>query len=770
MAPERLLVFELTSGVANFARAAAAVPGLEFVGAEDVEPDETDKTPVLYLLIPDAAALRQLLTLWRDWLSNCDLPRGLAPWKSLFSHLRDLRPWGPRDRVTPEDLATLAEEHGDADGHVRLELELVFRAEGDLVEMAAREALRNVRGQVISRTRIDGAGYHALLAQVPAAELARVRARGDQGLVAEEAILSIRPQSVPQLNIFEIQTDVEVAAKALPTTPESIAAIFDAVPLAGHPLLTDRLNIDDIFNLEPLSVGTRVHGTAMASAVVHGDLNGPALPALDRRIYFVNVMYAPGVLDHPERFPDRLPADMFHEAVVRLKQGSSASAPSVILVNASLGDRNKPFAGRMSGWARVLDYISYRYGVLFVVSAGNQFDDLRTAAVAAGEFEALDALERARIALIASGQTMATRRLLSPPEAINALTVGGLHSDLHPVPGTLPTSIFDIWADTGLCNVSSALGAGYGGATKPDILAPGGRHHVRLIPDGDGHGLRPLGTGANHFGGIRVAAPPSPPNLSQTALSIGTSVAAGLVTGVAARAHEILEAAYDDFMQIPGAQRALLLKALMVHCARWTDARDLIIDVLGPSDPSKSVRQKDNVRRYLGNGAIDADMVLACTADRATLWAVGSLSGEQGHKFSIPLPIAMSGKAQLHEIAATVAWFAPPKFGAIQYRGARLKLLEPTEIGALGVAAVREQPDANQTHRGTIIHRRWAGDRAAALVQDQKLQLVVQREPDEFDNLIPYAVVTTLAMPGVTEIYSQVRAKLAVKPKVKVPA
>ena len=132
LAPERLLVFELTGDVANFVRAAANVPGLEFIGAEEIEADDEDKNPVLYLLIPDAAALRQMLSLWRDWLAGRGLPRGFAPWRDVFSRLRDLRPWGPKDRVTAEDLAVLAEEHADVEGKVRLELELVFRAQGPL--------------------------------------------------------------------------------------------------------------------------------------------------------------------------------------------------------------------------------------------------------------------------------------------------------------------------------------------------------------------------------------------------------------------------------------------------------------------------------------------------------------------------------------------------------------------------------------------------------------------------------------------------------------
>jgi hypothetical protein len=308
LAPERLLVFELTGDVANFARAAANIPGLEFLGAEEIEGDEADKNPVLYLLIPDAAALRQMLSLWRDWLAGRSLPRGFAPWRGVFSQLRDLRPWGPKDRVTAEDLALLAEEHADADGRVRLELELVFRAQGEAVEAAATQALQTVGGELISRSRVAGAGYHALLVEVPQAELDRVRAQQNAGLVAEESIFLIRPQSVSQLNLFEVQEKIGVQVKPLPAG-EPIAAIFDAVPIAGHPLLANRLTVDDIFNLEPMAVGDRFHGTAMASAIIHGDLNVPTEPPLDRPLHFVNVMYAPGGPYTEERFPSRLPAD-----------------------------------------------------------------------------------------------------------------------------------------------------------------------------------------------------------------------------------------------------------------------------------------------------------------------------------------------------------------------------------------------------------------------------------------------------------------------------
>jgi hypothetical protein len=129
----------------------------------------------------------------------------------------------------------------------------------------------------------------------------------------------------------------------------------------------------------------------------------------------------------------------------------------------------------------------------------------------------------------------------------------------------------------------------------------------------------------------------------------------------------------------------------------------------------------------------------------------------------------MSGKAQLHEITVTTAWFAPPRVGASNYRGVRLRLVEPTQSAeSFGVQASGEQPDAHQIHRGTVLHRRWSGEKAAALGPNATFDVVVQREPDEIDEPVPYAVVVTISMPGVAEVYTQIRDRVAIKPKVPV--
>ena len=54
----------------------------------------------------------------------------------------------------------------------------------------------------------------------------------------------------------------------------------------------------------------------------------------------------------------------------------AASAPSVIVINLSICDSFRPFARVMSPLGRLLDYLSHRYRVLFLISAGNITDRL----------------------------------------------------------------------------------------------------------------------------------------------------------------------------------------------------------------------------------------------------------------------------------------------------------------------------------------------------------------------------------------------------------
>ena len=102
--------------------------------------------------------------------------------------------------------------------------------------------------------------------------------------------------------------------------------------------------------------------------------------------------------------------------------------------------------------------------------------------------------------------------------------------------------------------------------------------------------------------------------------------------------------------------------------------------------------------------------------------------------------------------------------GRQSYRAVRLTLTESDELSSLRVEAAKAQPDQNQGRRGTVFSRRWEGARAPVIGANQVVTLTVQRQPDqgvEIDEPIPFALAVTLAMPGVTQIYDEVQARIA---------
>ncbi len=76
-----------------------------------------------------------------------------------------------------------------------------------------------------------------------------------------------------------------------------------------------------------------------------------------------------------ERAPDAIIwVDLVHRAVRRVVEGdddTGPAAPAVRIFNLSIGDRHRLFVHRMSPMARLLDWLAWKYDVLFIVSAGN---------------------------------------------------------------------------------------------------------------------------------------------------------------------------------------------------------------------------------------------------------------------------------------------------------------------------------------------------------------------------------------------------------------
>lgn len=797
IAPERAIVFEVAGSIRNFYAAVQRVEGLEFLADEefDFEPDEdfaevdtrrgregarrTDKLVGgrLYLAMPDLNALKQLLRLWERWKSGERLSAGFAPWQHLFSHLRTLRAWGPADRIPDETIVYWQQKLTESlsEELVRTEVELWFhgvQAKRELAYSRFQKILSASGGRVVDYAVIPEISFEGALVDLPIAEIQRLVDRQNIRLAVCDDIMFLRPQSMVE---FPIEVDVMDTTKAAVMvnlkSPQPIAALIDGVPVQRHQLLDGRLIIDDPDGLDSISVvSDRVHGTQMASLILHGDRN-LSEPALTRPLFVRPVLFAPGEKQDERTHADRLLIDVIYGAIRRMKEGDDegeATAPEVFLVNMSLGDINRPFSGPISPWARLLDFLSDRYGILFLVSAGNIKDPLLLSTFRTWqEFEDALESEREEAILNALFEQKSQRTLLSPAEALNVLTVGAWHEDA--VDRRHQSSLTaDPYVGAELPNVSSALGLGHRRVVKPEIYLPGGRELVSFQKIADKLFIRTVSNGR----GIRAAIPHSGGALDKEALACGTSVAAALATRAA---HRLFEALMDQdsgslHTEMNPDFYAVVVKALLVHRARWGTKGQFLDTLYGPHGLGANVARKDNIARVLGYGRPVLEEAIACAPNRATMVGHGEISdSHSANLYRIPLPSSLERITEPRSISITLAWFSPVNPRHQAYRCAKLEAsAAPNLEAAFGVEWIPDQPSDKSVGRGTVFHARFSGKRAVPFIDDGHIQLHVwcREQAGTLDRPVRYGLVVTIEAGEAIPVYEEISTRLQVRPRV----
>jgi hypothetical protein len=788
--PEQVLVLEIAGSVGDFLRAVQRIDGAEWLGEIDevLEPDEDfylDEDHLdheiggqLFLVMTDQRALDQILSLWQRWLDDPTerFARGLAPWKHVFAHLKDIRPWDARDRVSGtgivEDWRDRVSQGQDS---VPAEIELWFRSTSDSRQASAnrvRDLVETSGGRVLSHAEIDEISYHALLAELPADLIPSIVETEEARLVRADDVMFFKPtgQAISPIPDDEPlpASGIDVAEPAVADEP--IVALLDGLPLENHSLLAGRLTVDDPDGWGAGYTATdRIHGTAMASLIVHGDVSAPEPPS-PRRLYVRPIMRlgARSFDGSPaECVPDNeLFVDILHRAIRRLFEGEgdgvAAVAPSVRVVNLAVCDRALTLGRYPSPVARVLDWLSWRYGVLFAVSAGNYATEFTFQSTAAA-LDALSPRELETLTLTALVNDAPQRRLLAPAEAINALTLGAAHSDAHA--GDLPATQRNLIDSTRLPSPINASGLGFRRTVKPDVLLAGGR---QMYTDSA------VGAGSSSCSPVRTSGPPgqraaSPGTvegeLSATRYSRGTSNAA-------ARASRQLSSLYDSVVlpmreQLGDLPDAVLLKALLVHAASWDEAVDRLEPILRADNDWRRV--KDHCARLLGYGAVEESRLGGGTASRVVLVGAASLAEDLAHVYSIPLPPSLSGERIWRRLTITLAWASPINARHRAYRRAQLWFDAPKDI--LGVERMNAQWQA--VRRGTLQHEILEGERATAFADGDMLDIRVNCKADagELTDEVPYALVVTLeAAPMIDvsiyeEVETRIRPRVAVTPR-----
>ncbi len=830
--PELVVVFETVADtVTEFAKAAAKVPGLEWVGDLDLGeqpgdadfgfPDATKKLSArLYAVMTSQKAIQKLLSLWGQWQSdpsagwNQEGLVGFGQFKDVFVHLKDIRRWGPLDRIQhtgvmavwSENLQFAIDHPGVAQPPFRFEVELWCRTEPAAQARAYNQLNGLVRvagGKCVSQAVIPEISYHGVLAELPADAVARtvaaVRSQAYTELLRCEGVMFFRPraQSVFPLGEPAVESCAQVP-KPGKTRLAPVVAVFDGLPLANHALLSDAIAIDDPDN-HAASYEPRYqqHGTAMCSLILHGDLSLNE-PPLTRPLHVRPILLPKTDSDgnyRNEGTPDGvLLIDLFHRAVRRLVEPSGDEppmAPTVRVVNLSFGNEWQPFDSQFSPLARLLDWLAWKYRLLFLVSAGNQGQDITISTPSAGWKSLTPSDLRDRV-IVAMRDDQLCRRLYSPAESMNAVTVGAWHQD-----GSTPTpdQRVDLFQDAALPSPFGTVASGFDRSVKPEVYFPGGRQLYRGPVVEDQTPTRFRAAMGNTPPGLKVAAPGAGPmDLSRVFYSRGTSDATALATRSVALAYEKLV----EYQKQQGWGRltddyvAVVLKGLLVHGATRGTVAEIIEAAVPPNELKNKTGHKDwqklerLLHRFVGCGKVDPNRSQYATDERATVLAWDDLAEEQSHLYSLPLPPTLASKKEWRRLTVTLAWLTPVNARHKNYRqaflwaglGDRIPVVaaegmkdpkktevdERTSVALLQVERVGL--DEKSSQRGTIQHRIWEGDKAAVFGAEERLQIRVSCKADagKMTEKIPYALVVSLEVAeGVgVPVYQEVRQAILI--------
>ena len=625
----------------------------------------------------------------------------------------------------------------------------------------------------LHRASIPEIAYEAALVNLPAAEVLRLRERELSPIALCDDVMLVRPQSTAE---FPTAVDALGTGAPLDPTPAAvtppIAALFDGVPVLGHRLLDGRVAFDDPDDLETLSVvSERRHGTEMASLILHGDRNVTE-PSLPRPLYVRPVLYAPGNGRNERPQSGRLLIDTIYRAVLRMKTGDAegdATAADVFLVNLSLGDENRPFTGPMSPWGRLLDYLSERFGILFLVSAGNIRDSLPVPAFNGTiDFEQATSADRERAIFEGLAQQRSQRTLLSPGEALNVVTVGAWNEDAVETPHR-PALMYATYENEPGPSITSAMGLGHRKVIKPDIFMPGGREQFRAVNAGEGLRIRSANPG--RLFGLKAAVPNADGRLDQEGLTAGTSAATALATRAA---HRLFDALMDEenggiLNGVDPAFYGVVIKAVLAHRAYWGAKGAFLNEIYGPQGRGTHVARKDNIARVLGYGRPIVEEAMTCAANRAVLVGHGAVVPDgSATLYRIPLPASLERVTEPRSITLTLAWFSPVNVRHRAYRRARLELQSVDFMTSAGVKRVGDQPSDKSVPRGSLFHVRYHGENAVPFVDDGHVQFRVfcREQAGALDQQIRYGLAVTIEAGEGVPVYQEIRQRLGIQPQV----
>lgn len=787
--PEEVLVLETAGRVEDFYKAVKRVEGLEWLIEEDFEsePDEdfylTDEDgnrldkelpSRLYLVSTNKKALDWLERHYKEYSNNPDakFERGYGKFKEVFAQLRDVRSWDYRDRLDGSDF--LDEWiNGDVECDVKFQIELWFRnteKRRTEAQQKVTDLVKKCGGRLISSCVIPEIKYHALLVEVSSSSMRSIIEDSEvKSLISCSDVMYFKQlaqtMTLPMSDEEEIieMSESEPFDEPLPTG-EPIVAILDGYPMSGHRFLEGRIIVDDPDGFgSQYEVHRMLHGTEMSSLIIHGDKNNRG-PAINTKLYLRPVMVPFGLRNQECMPEDILGVDLIHRAVRRIFEGENGQppvAPTVKIINFSIGDAARVFYRSMSPMAKLLDWLSYKYNVLFVISTGNILDQTFQMGCRYEEFAAKSQDDISKFITNELLKRRMEHRILAPSESINNLTVGAVHKDYSTIPeyGDKINPYDCVHPST-----YTRFGGGFKNSVKPDLVYDGGRQMLLPYRASDPTVLTPsiqIGTP-----GVEAAWPT--PTRSDTAFTKGTSGATALISRHAYHCYQELKEILDTY-GLPDSHVHLMVKAMTVHGCSWDGIEENIEKFLPDGLDGRTI--KGIKRQWLGYGYPDFDKSLVCNSQRVTVLGFGDLRNEEAHVYRMPLPPSLASKNVKRRLTVTLSWMSDVAPQTQRYRKAKLWVEMPENQR---IADTRtDLADAWAPRRGTLQHEVFESDVPFPYEDGDSLSIKINCANDagEIENPIKYAIAVTLELgEGVNvDLFNEINIYQEVRDRLRVP-
>ncbi|WP_043307932.1 S8 family peptidase [Pseudomonas sp. ML96] len=443
------------------------------------------------------------------------------------------------------------------------------------------------------------------------------------------------------ISVQQLNRDINELPLNIPSPPENAArvCILDSGINGNHPLLKPAMAESASFVDEEGEADEAGHGTAVAGVALYGDVEGCNNSNYWRPEFW---LFNGKVMKKCPRTGNAVYDELTLE-VSLTKAVEHFVALGCKIFNLSLGNSNAPYDGaHVRGLAYILDVLSRRFDILFVVSTGNfRGSENPPLPVNSWRDEYPEYLVAPQSAII------------DPAPAMTVLTVGSISRHNATFDSQKHPEIYQLSpASENQPSPFTRHGPSVKGAIKPELVAAGGNFaspmrqaNAQWTPHMRGLGVLTL----NHqWRGNTVFKEIS-----------GTSLAAPYITHLAGRL----------LNEYPAAS-ANMLRALLVNQAYLPDevTSSFSEEFREGYKTAKATRNRDVARDVAGYGVVSETDLFRSTDSVVVLMAEEAIESEGCQFFELPLPNDYLRSARgTRELTITLAYSPVVRTTRIEY-------------------------------------------------------------------------------------------------------